>query len=373
MIPSREIYEALVDDEAFSQLPIRLAREFGARSAIFGWHFSRTDPAFLAHNLYFEESAIQQYLQEFALSDPWTRAHVEHPNPNRAVDLALLAGTEAWERSAVYNEWIRPMGDDTFHCAGLYVTNHTGHGSLVMHRGKTDKPFDQLELARITAHAKPVRRMLSIRSRLAAADHRGLALQRFAEAAGPTIVVDRNGLVLNSNHAGELLLRAGTLLKLERGRLRAAVPATPSLELSIQRACAPADPDAELVLLRRPRQKPVTLTVIPVSRPGPAVAMLFVDRVESTERGESILARRFGLSAAETDIATRVAEGQVIKQIAEARGVSPHTVKVQITSIMAKLGCSRQIEIAALVDAALRAAARFEQINGEPSAADRTE
>lgn len=363
MIRSQEVYEALLDDEAFALLPDRLAREYGARSTLFGWHFNRTDPAFLAHNCFFSQDAIDQYLLHFAFEDPWTLAHAQDPSPNQAVNLSEIVGADVWTRSRVFNEWLRPLGDDTVHCVGLYVSNAVGHGNLVMHRGKNQRPFDDDELREITAGGKHLRRLLSIKARLAAADLGGSVLRGFAEAAGPAILVSKDGRVLNSNSAGERLLRDGVLLKSAKGHLATSSATVPPLDVAIQKACSPVEPSAELVLLPRERRKPVTITVVPVSRPGPAVAMLLVDGADVSERGETVLAQRFGLSTAETDVAIRIARGQVIKEIAEERDASPQTVKVQIKSIMAKLDCSRQIEIAALVNAALRMASRVEQLN----------
>jgi hypothetical protein len=310
VIRSAELYEALFDDEAFATLPERIAQAFGARSAIFGWQFDKVDAAFLAHSLHFSRESVAVYLRDFALVDEWSTAHIRHPIPNRALDLDQLAGPGTWQNGIVYNEWLRPMGDDTVHCIGIYVENSRGRGSLVMHRGKTQKPFEQATIDRLTANARDVRRMLSIRARLAAADRTHTLLHGFAEAAGPTLLVDRDGTLRNGNQAGEELLRAGQLLQLANGRVRAAVPVAPRLDRAIAAACARADPTAELVLLHPPGTRPVPMTAAPVTLRGRALAMLLLDQPARTPSVAPFLAERFGLTASEADIAQRVAEGQ---------------------------------------------------------------
>ena len=57
----------------------------------------------------------------------------------------------------------------------------------------------------------------------------------------------------------------------------------------------------------------------------------------------------FGLSQAEAQISIRLAEGFSPADIAEQRRVTDGTVRVQVKTIMAKLGCRRQTQIAAAV------------------------
>lgn len=53
----------------------------------------------------------------------------------------------------------------------------------------------------------------------------------------------------------------------------------------------------------------------------------------------------YGLTAAEAEVALRLADGLALKRIADERNTSEATVRTQIKSIAAKMGCSRQVEI----------------------------
>lgn len=56
----------------------------------------------------------------------------------------------------------------------------------------------------------------------------------------------------------------------------------------------------------------------------------------------------YQLSNAEKDVAERIVTGTSYKQIAEMRGVSPETVKVQVASILRKTGCKNRTELVCL-------------------------
>jgi DNA-binding CsgD family transcriptional regulator len=56
----------------------------------------------------------------------------------------------------------------------------------------------------------------------------------------------------------------------------------------------------------------------------------------------------YQLSDAEKEVANRIVTGNSYKEIAEIRGVSPETVKVQVASILRKTGCKNRTEIVCL-------------------------
>jgi len=61
------------------------------------------------------------------------------------------------------------------------------------------------------------------------------------------------------------------------------------------------------------------------------------------------LRRRYGLTAAEAEIAIAMHDGQTPAEIAEARRVSLHTVRNQIKTILGKCEVRRQVELVALI------------------------
>ena len=53
----------------------------------------------------------------------------------------------------------------------------------------------------------------------------------------------------------------------------------------------------------------------------------------------------FGITPAEARVLAALVAGQSPKQHAGAQGVSVHTVRSQLGSLMAKMGCTRQVEL----------------------------
>jgi DNA-binding CsgD family transcriptional regulator len=58
-----------------------------------------------------------------------------------------------------------------------------------------------------------------------------------------------------------------------------------------------------------------------------------------------VIGLAFGLTAAETAIATAIAQGSTTEQVARERGVSVNTVRAQLRSVFEKVGVSRQTDL----------------------------
>ena len=90
-----------------------------------------------------------------------------------------------------------------------------------------------------------------------------------------------------------------------------------------------------------------------LARAGPQLSLgeevLVLARVRSG-RSQGIpsldkLCSTFGITPAEARVLAALVEGQSPKQHAGAKGVSVHTVRSQVSSLMAKMGCTRQAEL----------------------------
>jgi DNA-binding NarL/FixJ family response regulator len=75
---------------------------------------------------------------------------------------------------------------------------------------------------------------------------------------------------------------------------------------------------------------------IPVVARGPHV---------SAARRAAVLSTFYALTPAEIEIAQALVDGKSANDMADARAVSVGTVRVQLKTIMAKLGVSRQVEV----------------------------
>lgn len=99
--------------------------------------------------------------------------------------------------------------------------------------------------------------------------------------------------------------------------------------------------------------RPLPSWNVPARSPIALVRLIDLDRL-SSEAQIRRLRELFGLTTAETEIASEIATGRKVEQIAATRGVSEGTVRLQLKSIFGKLGVNSQSALAAVAGQALR-------------------
>lgn len=157
------------------------------------------------------------------------------------------------------------------------------------------------------------------------------------------------GTVLRASARAQELLGQGHSLRLRGGRLW-----HPGLD--VQRALQSA-------LTQAPRAREPMRLAVPDDTGGvcrlelvPAApelslgkeALVFIRmRHDGTRVPPSIdgLCRAFGITPAEARVLTALMAGQSSKQHAVVQGVSVHTVRSQVTSLMTKMECARQVDL----------------------------
>ena len=71
---------------------------------------------------------------------------------------------------------------------------------------------------------------------------------------------------------------------------------------------------------------------------------------QQTYISPNVLRGLFGLTAAEADLAARIAGRERLSTIAAERGRSTNTVRARLKAVMAKTGSGRQAELAQLLE-----------------------
>ena len=234
-----------------------------------------------------------------------------------------------------------------------------GMAALRTERDGRTRDRDRAMFAAGAAHALAAVRMQQAMARRGAE----MTVGAFDAIGAAAFLIDRHGAVAALSAAAEAIVgdRAGGALCLRRGRLGAARrDADALLQAALGRALAGdamqqywiASPDeggAGLLceLFRLPQRdwdfgfEPRVLVVvrqakdIPAMRTGPLRAAL-------------------GLTAAEAEIAVRLANGDGREAIAADRGTSGQTLGTQIKSILRKSDVGREAELTALVNRLLR-------------------
>jgi len=342
------IYEAILDDEAFAELPQALAGAAGGRSALLHWRHAHGGAEVLVHSRYFTDEIMRAYAEHYSGDDLWLSAGLASGIRNQAVAMDRLVADDVFVRSVMYNEFIRPMDDDTFRCMGIIFDTPFGIGALGIQRGRHHDVFDQDAVAHINQYSTALKRMMAVRGELMAArTDRHAARSSFDSMELAIFQVDESGKVLDGNAQGDELLRGSLGLRQVRGYLRAGGEDAEALKRAIARATDSA-PEASLLSIGEAR---LSVTVSPLKVPGAKRrALIMVKRPFGRQRDlDRHLMQLFGLSKAEARISISLAEGLSPADIAEQRQVAEGTVRVQVKTIMAKLGCRRQTQIAAAV------------------------
>jgi DNA-binding CsgD family transcriptional regulator len=104
------------------------------------------------------------------------------------------------------------------------------------------------------------------------------------------------------------------------------------------------------------------LTVVPLPalsaahfwRAEPAVAIFIADPEARPRDLSERFAQLFGLTPAEARLAARLAAGDSPAAVAEALGLSKHTIRVQLKALMDKTDTHRQAELVRLLMLAAR-------------------
>ena len=166
-------------------------------------------------------------------------------------------------------------------------------------------------------------------------------------------VVDRQGLVSQTNMAARTLLSADEALVLRHGRLSVLQPDLHDKFLRLVQAATDAAttraPATRAGLaLHRPGRTPLTLAIGPL-HPSSRTLALVLARDPETPLPVDRLREWFGLTAREGRVAVELARGCGLDDIARRHGVALATVRSQLKQILAKTGTHRQAQAVALL------------------------
>ena len=213
-------------------------------------------------------------------------------------------------------------------------------------------------IGRILPH---LRQYVRVRTAFAEAKALGQSLTALLDNARACVIqLGWDGQIVDaSDHAVELLRRNDGLSD-SGGVLRAmSLKDDATLQDLLARAIQPFGhlcASGSMMVRRSPPLPRLALHVKPVvpreqnhrSRPVAAL-VLIVDPAARPGMAPGDVEAALGLSPAETEIAVLLAEGRTAREIAAATGREYSTVRTHLKHIFAKLGVSRQVEVARLV------------------------
>lgn len=267
-------------------------------------------------------------------------------------------GHEVWHASRTYIEWMRPNRFRTgFNLAVMKRDDCVGALTTITRDDAPATPAGQASLSQLAPH---IRRAVTITDLFEAERRKAALFQEVIDnLVHPVLIVASDMRLLYANPAAETLLRAETLVRQNEGRLAMAYPPAQS---SVVHAVALGHRDEVLLgavgigvpLVRT--ERPSIVHVLPLVRrqtprlaPRAAAAIFIAAPGTNPIPAIEAIAALFGLTAAEKRIAALAADGLTRSEIAEASGVSDHTVKSQLRVVYDKTGTRDQRQLQLLM------------------------
>ena len=176
----------------------------------------------------------------------------------------------------------------------------------------------------------------------------------WSEVAGllttPLLIIDLAGHLLASNPAGEALISASFALQVEAGRLMLRRQAD-LLTLEAALATLHTTPTGSVICNLPGRDgKPSLLLHMRLLGGTPPRVLTLVKNVSLPKPQEAaIVAASFGLTKAETRVATLLSSGMSLLEIGDQLGLETGTVRNQLKRAMQKTGTKSQAQLALVV------------------------
>lgn len=215
---------------------------------------------------------------------------------------------------------------------------------------------------RMVEHLLPhLRQYVVVRHALAEAGALGISLEGLlANTRTGIIHLDRRGRIVAANDRARDILRQEDGVSDQDGFLRARVPAE---HTELQRLLARSLPrfgeqaeSGSMTVSRESGFPRLVLHVSPVEDRDAeihscrvAALVVVVDPGRLACIDPELVATALGLTRAESEVATALAEGRTVRRIAAVTGRTEGTVRWHMKHVFNKLGVSRQIEVARLV------------------------
>jgi DNA-binding CsgD family transcriptional regulator/PAS domain-containing protein len=303
------------------------------------------------------------YAEHYVRHDLWAQMATPE-RADRALLMHDLVAPAVWERSEIYNDFVRPECN-FFWCLGAAIPLRDGQiGMLGVLRDRTDAHFGTIESAELDVLLPHLRRSLQLTHHLKRMEIDLAQSRAGLDALSIGIVVcNAEGKVQNANRSAEEILRRGDGLLLDAADSLAV--GDPQLQPRLKRLIAQAARRAGLeaqgsggaMRIARSDAPPLKVLVAPLPEAqhaalgGAGGAMILIDDPErKAAPAIEALKALFDLTTAEARLARRLAHGDLTApEIAAEFSLSPQTIRTQMKSIHRKMDVSHQAEISAII------------------------
>lgn len=352
------VYDAALDSALWPGTAARIAEALGSSSAVVKLHGAEAQVRLLecTPNLTAPDPA---WAEAWHSRDLWVHRSVG-VGLSEIVTSDQLVAPEEIGRSAFYQEWLPTL--DIHHMIGAVFSAEGGMiGVLGVHRPSDAARYDAADRRAVGAFLPHLARALRVGQRLDKATHAAaLVLENLDRLDAGVVIADATGAVHHLNAVAEAMLVRRDGLEVRFGRLHARTPRlqsdlmailTDAVGLASGRTLATPAP----LRLEREGRAAWSLAAAPLRsrwsglhRSEP-MAMIFLRDPEFPAIRIEQLRALFGLTRTEALVASELARGRALDQIARSLGLGLGTVRTHLKQVLAKTGAARQAEAVALI------------------------
>jgi DNA-binding CsgD family transcriptional regulator len=313
----------------------------------------------------FDPHALAEYNQYFHRCDPWAERAFQRGlfhSGALALGTSLITTTE-YHLTPFYNEFGRRYGFTTGLSAVIRADNGGTAALNAIQRTNTD--FGEAELTLVRGLMPHLQQAFQIHDRL-----EGIVQQRRAaedvidRLPFGVVLVDAAARACLVNQVAQLILAGRDGLLLRQKSLVATKPAeTNEIRELIARAIDASSTKglgsgAALSVTRPSSKRPLQLLVVPirsraanltVGSSAPAAAIFLSDPERESVAPEEILRQFYGLTPAESRLATELLRHHSVTEAAEILRISRNTARTQLKRLFEKTNTRRQSELLQLL------------------------
>lgn len=343
-------------EECFFQ-PERLAQSMEAAGRLLGFDYfclvaaDLNRPAFIASDE--QKDGVAAYF-----SGGWSevdyRARTEQRHPLNTLYLDHLAVSEEERtRSAVYNELYRPRR--MAHYAGIRFNFGGEEWFCSASRGENKGVIQGAEADGFVRIARSAMQVAAMAARLQQSRANGM-LEGLASSGAAAVVLDHEGRVSAVTPTAEQLF--DTDFGVRNGVLWGAASddAACLAGLAIAaRSRLDVIPQKSVLIRGLGRRRPVLINATRIAGvgldeiPGARLLLILSDLGRREAGTQVALCELFDLSPAEAEVASMIADGVEIPDIAAHRNVATSTVRMQVKNIFRKMDINRQVDLVRII------------------------
>jgi DNA-binding NarL/FixJ family response regulator len=358
-----EIYAAVGDPERWTRCLASICELLGGSAANLMHHDYRDHRGGVSASI-IEPAAFEEYSQHFHRVDPW--ALELRPGallPGSIVRGSALVPHDEFKRTEFYNDFGRRFGFTRTLIGVIDVIDNRLTTGVTINRSDAQPDFDDESERLLGALMPHLRRALALHEQLAATHAaRGALADVLDRLRAGVVLLNVAGDVLTMNRAATQLAERRDGFIVERRRVRAATAdATAALTQAIVSAVAVAQGktvatgNTRVGLPKPSGGQALDAAVTPVAGadvnlPHGAAAVLFVTDPDAVPTVPADWLRgRYKLTPAEARVASALAQGESVNDIADRLRLTAGTTRWYVKQILSKTGTSRQADLVRLL------------------------